>query len=479
MFTTLCALVPADPHYPERTRRLTILKRVLDGTLYDELPYEFHQERGAGGEYIPLRMRKPSVRYPLARIVVDDSVSLVFSEGHFPTIDCSDQRVRALFADLAKECTLNHVMMEAALRGAIGSVAILFRVLNGRAFFSVLETPHLTPEWNPEVPDELLRVTERFKVRGAALIPRGYSDLDPGAEYWFLRYWDELDDVWFEPQLVAAPPRPPVRDEAHSKRHGMGFVPLVWVKNLPGGPDGVDAVDGACTFRAAVETTIEIDYQLSQAGRGLKYSSDPTLLIREPAGVEGEIVRGGGNALIVSEKGDARLLEIDGTASAAVIEYIRTLRELALEGVHGNRASPERLSAAQSGRAIEMMNQGLVWLADNLRVSYGDALLKLARMVVRATNLYPLRIFGEVVEPIPPGTRLGLIWPRWYAPSSEDRARDAQTLRTLSEARHISRETAVKSIADVYDIEDVHAELARIGAAAGHADAGTDPREDA
>ena len=91
-------------------------------------------------------------------------------------------------------------------------------------------------------------------------------------------------------------------------------------------------------------------------------------------------MRGGGNALVVSEKGDARLLEIDGTASAAVIEYVRVLREMALEAVHGNRASPERLSAAQSGRAMEMMNQGLVWLADNLRVSYGDAVLKLARM---------------------------------------------------------------------------------------------------
>jgi hypothetical protein len=461
--------VPADPHFPERTRRLEILKRVLDGTLYDTLPYEFHQERGGGGEYIPLRLRKPSVRYPLARIVVDDSVSLVFSEGHFPTIDCQDQRVRALFADLARECTLNQVMMEAALRGAIGSVAIQFRMLRNRAFFSVLETPYLWPEWDPLAPDELLGVTERRKVAGAMLLARGYVGLDPGLQYWFERHWDRHEETWFVPRPVAGEQRPPERDPDRSQRHGLGFVPLVWVKNLPGGPDGVDSVDGACTFRAAVETGIEIDYQLSQAGRGLKYSSDPTLLIREPAGGDGELVRGGGNALVVSEKGDARLLEIDGTASAAVIDYIRTLRELALEAVHGNRASPERLSAAQSGRAIEMMNQGLVWLADNLRVSYGDALLKLARMVMRATHLYPLRIFGEVVEPIPPAVRLGLIWPRWYAPSSEDRARDAQTLRTLAEARHISRETAVKSIADVYDIEDVPAELARIGASGPHA----------
>ncbi len=137
-------------------------------------------------------------------------------------------------------------------------------------------------------------------------------------------------------------------------RHGLGFVPIVWVRNLPGGDD----IDGACTFRPAVETGIEIDYQLSQAGRGLKYSSDPTLLIREPAGVEGELTRGGANALVVSERGDAKLLEINGTAAAAVIDYVRTLREMALEGVHGNRASADRLSAAQSGRALELMNLG-------------------------------------------------------------------------------------------------------------------------
>ena len=146
----------------------------------------------------------------------------------------------------------------------------------------------------------------------------------------------------------------------------------------------------------AIETQIEIEYQLSQAGRGLKYSSDPTLLIKEPATTDSEIIKGAGNALIVSEKGDARLLEIGGTASAAVIEYVRTLRELALESVHGNRANADRLTAAQSGRALELMNQGLIWLADNLRVSYGEgALLSLARMVLGASQIYQLRVMGR------------------------------------------------------------------------------------
>lgn len=301
-------------------------------------------------------------------------------------------------------------------------------------------------------------MTERYKVPGRVLAAQGYEIGEPAAEYWFMRRWDAETETWFLPWPVASTVQGPEEDAQRSVRHGLGFVPMVWVRNLPGG----DSIDGACTFRDAVETGIEIDYQLSQAGRGLKYSSDPTLLIREPAGVEGALVRGAGNALVLSEKGDAKLLEIDGAASAAVIEYVRTLREFALEGVHGNRASPERLAVAQSGRALEMMNQGLVWLADNLRVSYGAALLKLARMVLRASNIYPLSAGGQAVPAMDDAARLSLAWPRWYAPTAQDRNQDALTLASLAGAGMISVETAVKSIADEYDIDDVAAELDRI-----------------
>ena len=51
MFETICRLIPADPLYPSRTHTLDILRRVHDGKLYDVLPYQFHEERGPGGEY--------------------------------------------------------------------------------------------------------------------------------------------------------------------------------------------------------------------------------------------------------------------------------------------------------------------------------------------------------------------------------------------------------------------------------------------
>ena len=464
MFQAICDLIPADPDSSMRARRLVVMQRVLDGTLYDVLPYEFHEERSSSGEYIPLRRRRPSVRYALSRVVVEDSVALLFSDGHMPAIVSTDGAVRDMLATVGRECRLNQVMTEAAIRGSVGSTCVLLRILQGRVFLDVLDTAWLTPIWAADAPDTLSSVTERYKAPGVDLAAAGFAVPDETLTYWFHRRWDAVDETWFLPQAVGSSD-PPVVDGVRSVRHGLGFVPLVWVRNLPGG----EAPDGACTFRAAVETGIEIDYQLSQAGRGLKYSSDPTLLIKEPAGVEGELIRGAGNALIVSEKGDARLLEIGGTAAAAVLDYVRVLRELALEGVHGNRTDASRLGAPHSGRALELMNQGLVWLADSLRVSYGEGLLSLCRMILRAGLVYPLMVGGRVLGALDAEAELRLVWPPWYPVTSEDRARDATTLMALVTAGQLSRETARRLLAADWGLVDVAGEKARVDGEMGNA----------
>ncbi len=456
MFETICESLPADSSMPARVKRLDVLRRVLDGTIYDGLPYQFHEERNGAGEYVPLRLRRPSVRYGLCRVVVEDSVALLFSAGHFPTVDCVEAETASVLADIVRETRLNEVMIDAAIKGSVGSVAVLMRVLRGRVFFSVLESLYLTPVWDLTAPDTLSRVTEKYKVSGADLALQGYDDADPATVYWFQRVWDGLAETWYLPWPADDATAVPLVDGGRSIAHGLGFVPLVWIRNLPGG----DGVDGACTFRAAIETNVEIDYQLSQAGRGLKYSSDPTLLIKEPATSDSEIVKGAGNALVVSEKGDAKLLEIGGTACEAVISYVRTLREFALEAVHGNRASADRLTAAQSGRALELLNQGLIWLADNLRISYGDGgVLALLRMVVKASERFALVVMGETLPPLDPAQRLTLRWPRWYASSADDRLKEAQAVATLSNAGQLSRATAIKSMAGLHGIADVEAEL--------------------
>lgn len=463
MFKTITAKIERDQDYPERQFTIDVLTRVLNGKLYDHLEHDFHSEKTSGGEYIPLRERRPSVRYSLCKTVVDDAVSLLFSEGHFPAIECEDETTRDTLSDLLKETKLNEVMIDAALRGSVGSVAIFMRVINGRVFLEAKSTQFLTPTWRDDAPDTLATITEQYKVKGKVLKDMGYaiSDDDKNAEFWFRRLWDDKAETWYLPWKVRDEKAGAVVDTTKTKQHGLGFVPAEWVKNLPGG----NGVDGACTFWDAIDTSIEIDYQLSQAGRGLKYSSDPTLLIKEPAVSDGQMVKGAGNALVVAAEGDAKLLEINGTAAQAVIEYVRMLRELALESIHGNRANADKVSAAQSGRAMELMNQALIWLADKLRISYGEgAMLSLLKKIVAASNKYPLQVGGQKIEALKADAKLSLRWPAWYAPTYADKQTQAETLNTLRTGGLLSRETAVKSLATSYDIEDPQDEVRKIDA---------------
>lgn len=488
MFRTIWSGIGKDRDYPARQFTLDLYARVLDGALYDHIPQPFHQERTDAGDYVPIRQRRPSVRYNLCRVVVDDAVGLVFSEGHFPAPSSEDAQARAALARIVRGAGLQGVMLEAATLGSVGSAAIQMRVLKAAGagayglFFEPRCTQYLTPRFEPACPDRLLEIVERYKVRGEDLDPAyGLAPDRMKATYWFQRRWDGEAETWFWPQPVedAARGEPPRIDETRSVRHGLGFTPWVWVRNLPGKLRLIDAapgagayseVDGACTFAAAIEAMIEVDYQLSQAGRGLKYSMDPTLVIKEPAAPADEaqtLVKGPASAIVLDAAGDAKMLEIGGEAFTVVLDYVRALREFGLESIHGNRAEPQKLAAAQSGRAMELMNQTLIWLADRLRVSYGEGALRaLLRMALAANARFPIALGGEPLGPVDPAAPVSLIWPDWYPPTPADRQADAGALATLAAAGLISRETAVGSLAGDYDIEDVAAELERIGAAA-------------
>ena len=463
-----------DADLPARAGRLLALTAVLEGRQYDHVPTAFSDEINGAGEYIPLSKRRPSVRAGLCRTVVDDSVSLLASEGHLPVVHATEKATSAAIAAWMKERRIGEMLADAATRGSVGSVALLFRVLKSKPFVSVLSTAFLTPTWNPEDPETLLRVTERYKVKGSDLRNQGY-DIPPDAAneaFWFQRSWDSMEECWFQPLAVRAAKdgMEVVQDEKRSVTHGLGFLPIIWIRNLPGGDD----VDGACTFEAAISTSIEVDYLLSQAGRGLKYASDPRLVIRDPGGQDRPLTGGAANAIVLSAPdAEASFLEINGTASTAVLEHVRYLRGVALEATHGNRADHDRLAAAQSGRAMELMCQGLVWLADRLRTSYGEgALLSLCRMLCAASSKVGggLLIGGERISHLS-DEGLALQWPAWFAPTAADQAANASTLAALTSSGIVSRATATRVVAPSLDIEDLAAERALIATETAESDA--------
>lgn len=460
--TLLAGMDLADRDLPARAARIQGLARVLAGTQYDHIANDFATEKTDGGQYVPLRNRRPSSRSNLCRTAVVDAVSLLFSEGHFPAVMSPDDATRDALSALIRERSLPLTMLEAATAGAVGSAAILMRVLGNRPFFDVLGTAFLTPVWKPDAPDVLASVTERYKTTATELIALGYVVDATAGKYWFARVWDDTTEAWFLPWPVSDTAHMPQIDHARTVTHALGFVPMVWIRNLPGG----DRIDGDSSFARGIDTVIEIDYLTSQAGRGLMYASDPTLVLRTDDPTGAARIGGAANALIVPTEGDAKLLEINGTAAGAVDTHVLDLRATALEMMHGSRAHADKISAAVSGRAMELMNQGLIWHADRLRLTYGEGgLLSLLRMVCAAAARVSggLLLDGKRYKALA-ADNLSLKWPPWYQPTQADKQADAVALGVALDHGIISRRTAVATLAESYGVDDIDAELVLIAA---------------
>ena len=466
MYDTIAALHPRDNDFPERAWRLAVLRSLLMGTFYDRMEHAFHVEYTAGGEYVSIANRRPCIRYGLPYLIVRDTIGFLFSEGHFPEIECDDEAAQEWLRLLVRDSRLNEFMLDAALRGSVGSVCLWVRLLSGRLFFKALETEFLTPAWDPATPDTLVSVTELKKVDGAELIALGYSGIERRKRYWWQRVWDATAETWFVPWecAVVEPDQKehvPAVDKARTTVHGLGFVPLVWIRNMPGGDD----TDGACTFWHARHTAVEIDYLLSHGRRGLRWSCDPLLAVKDPTQDLSGKPMGGGNVLALSDTGDAKYLEISGASAMAVVDYAKALRELTLETIGGNRAPADKIAAAQSGRAIELMNHGLIVLADQLRTTYGEGGFRaVLQMALEMRRRQPIEVNGARVPEPADGARVTLRWPAWYAPTPDDELARSTALVAYVGAGVLSREDATNVVAPQYDIEDTDGAVTRAGA---------------
>ncbi|GBQ63846.1 phage portal protein [Ameyamaea chiangmaiensis NBRC 103196] len=365
--------------------------------------------------------------------MVEDSVALLFGDCHWPDVVSDDHEITTALRIFASDTNLAALMTEAAIRGSIGSTAILFEIESGKPRLRLLDTSLLDPVWD-EVDGDLLRVSERFIVAGQALRDRGFSvsDDDLATRFVWHRVWDRSCCIVYEPCKVGSSEGANV-DRVHTIIHDFGFVPIVWIRNLAAA-NSTDRPDGECTFERAIDTVIEADYLLSQAGRGLKYSSDPTLVLktgginRDPVAREGGVV----SALTLPPEGDAKLLEINGNSANAVLNHYRELRALVLEQLHGSRAHADHLTSQVSGKAMERLNQPLIWIAERLRHSYGrGGLVQIYRMACEFSKRLSGGLVlssGAVIGMEPLG--LGLRWPPWYPPGEGELQQLSASLQT-------------------------------------------------
>lgn len=482
---------------PERSFRLGVLRSFLHGEFYDSLPYRYSQEQNDAGEYISMDDRAPSVTVGtnLVKTCVDQTVFNTFGEGHTPDVMTTNKDAQAILKDMIEESQLFDVMGQAVHSGSVGSVAIRVRVMDSRFVFDKMDTTFLTPVPDPDAPDRYLRFEEKYKVTGKALARLGYDIPEDNLKkmYWFMRWFTQTEELYFDPWLVndekwqdvLNKPHVPVRDDTRTKAHNLKYrdgtprVNVVWIKNLHGGT----GPDGGCSWKHALDICIAIDYSMSQGGRLLKYAADPMLVIKQPpapAAIDGSTglpvmaiagtggkrgpVKAPGGALRITAKdgGDAKLLQLDGDSAQAVIDYCKALEKGANKSMHANLVDPETIGAGPRGsQAMQIMNAPFAQLVGAIKTSYGErGLVPVLQMV--------LDIIASGVEVEVKGKRVPaaigqvddvkLRWPELYPATPADMQAKCAGLTAAITAGFISRQTAIAAIAVEFRITDVQAE---------------------
>jgi hypothetical protein len=459
---TLRPLYPVD--IGRRYCDMDALERVLRGTFYEQMKHPFDRENN-GNRYIPLRERRPAVQYNLARIITDQTNGLLWGDEQTPFLRSywgdeptdTDRDNEQKIERVVEHYMLPSVVASAYEEGVVGSCAVIVRGTPSGAYFDLRAGKLGAPTFDPRDPAKMLTYVEEYPIAGADLVAAGYDiPVDKRGKRWWLKLLiDAKKEDRFEPMLeddhakmtrAAAEGKPATDDKGRpivwkireTFAHKFGVVPVIWGRNL----DALgNVIDGPCLFGSILDIQIEIDYLLSQVGRGYRYTADPMLAIERgemagtvlgPVGqggaeqdatqrdVAGAIIKSPTNVLDLPAGSKAQMLEITGNGLKAATDHIKLLREWALEVVGGMKSDAESTRGAESGRALEMLWQALYLVAKRQRVAWGDRFyLPLVRMVLLGISVGEITLPSDIEAP-PPDLSLHLVWPSWTTPSGAD-----------------------------------------------------------
>lgn len=443
----------------KRFRTLTALGMMLDGTLYQDIEYSFDQEkRKNDGGHIPMRERRPSHQFSLAYELTQDTLAELFGDESFPIVqaigaDGPDDDATSDLADLIENLNIDDVMANVYEEGVIGAAAVvLHRSPEGEPFYDVLPGKWCEPVYSGDFTNKKIGLIVTYPVPREVVDKAfpGYTDKVENQDdnYWYryivgpietVDYWP-LTDRKFQ-HLGEKDDKGEIIEFVERKREDHGFkgrAPIVYTKNFR---DRRREMEGPALWWPIVDNCVDLDYDLSQTSRGLRYTADPMLFIKRgemfggtggvgmPAGYQqrneapaggmatttgsgGEMVKGATQTLVGGPNSDAKLLEISGNGIKELREFIRDVREYSLEVVGGMKARSEHVKGAASGKAIDKQSKPLRRLVRRQRRPYGNALLEVVDL-----TLYGYRVGAFDANPdvniaaIDENAKRNLEWP--------------------------------------------------------------------
>lgn len=332
--------------------------------------------------YVPLRLRRPSNPYRLARTIVNAFTTMVFGEKRFPSMRVEGDDATQDFAEaLVKAAGLSVKMIQARnLGGAVGTVGLSWCYADGLPRVQVHNGKHLhVVEWAdrdnlvPSYVVEVYRYPKDEWDQQKRKLVRNW--------YWFRRDWTPDEDVVYQDVKLDRANEPQwQRDPARTVRHDDGACHLVWVQNVP-----TDDVDGLPDYDGLYDNLDTIDVLASVLARGTTLNLDPTLVLKMDADVFQRfgVKKGSDNALVLGTSGAAEYLELGGQSVTAGVSLLDSMRRSILEVAQCIVPDPNTLAASGSSSvAMKVIYAPMIQRAEQMREQYGRALQQLVEQML-------------------------------------------------------------------------------------------------
>lgn len=434
--------------------------------------------------YVPIKMRRPSAPYRLAKAIVWAFTNLLFGETRWPDFVASDEKSRDFVAALCEEASLHLRMIEARnLGGSVGTVCLSWCFENGKPRVEVHNAKNVhVSDWEDRSEHVARVATEVYRYFDDVWDEEKHAVVRKS--FWYRRDWTPTQDIFYLP-VDAKDDRDPswTIDETRTVTHNDGFCHLHWIQNTPCTED----VDGSPDYDGQYEQLEELDALNSVLTRGTKLNLDPTLVLTlDPEMVARGVKKGSDNALVVGEEGDAKYLEIAGSSVDAGLKVIENLRKQIVEVCQCVLADPDKIAASgTSSVALKMMFASMIARVDVLRGQYGKAIRRiLEQMLLTArarwgetvitTDEEGNEVESELVIDLPPkqisepvlgddgedtgetetreeehepgeATEIGLQWGPYFQPTADDTQKALASFGTAAGGKPIlDQQTAVE-----------------------------------
>ena len=364
-------------------------ERTYLNTLFDNLHLPFHQDFIGDGEsrrYVPIEDRKPLIKVPIGKQIVETVISYTFGKGNFPKVQAST--LADLFSDGASgdivnarlQRFVNALITKSFLPSAITEAGryalamkrciVYFKYVYGKPVIEVLNYKWVCNEvFDPK--DN--RILLSFEYRSLTEMPDENGDI---CVYWNCRKFDATGEYTYKPVKAEESVEPvfTTLDDERTYEHNLGFCPAIIMQ-----PNREEE----SIFASQVENIRQYSYFVSVIIMGMRKNVNPQRIwMGENPPTTQDFIRSNDS---IWQMPEGKFLSDAPNPQSYMyaLDMEHRLREIILRGSRVVEIPNENY---QSGEALKMKIAPELNLVQETRTELGDrGMVDLIMLMIRVT----------------------------------------------------------------------------------------------